>query len=109
MSDILGASELRPPRPVLRRPCGCLPCCSARVGPCGTVWRSRNMTDRLSADDWASTLDDLRDRRVAGRSMGGEERLTKHRAAGKLDARARVDHLLDPGSFQELGTLVGGA
>jgi acetyl-CoA carboxylase carboxyltransferase component len=40
--------------------------------------------------------------------MGGEERLTKHRAAGKLDVRARIDHLLDDGSFQELGTLVGG-
>ena len=41
--------------------------------------------------------------------MGGEERLAKHRAAGKLDARARIDHLLDRGSFQELGTLVGGS
>jgi acetyl-CoA carboxylase carboxyltransferase component len=40
--------------------------------------------------------------------MGGDERLAKHRAAGKLDARARVAHLLDPGSFRELGTLVGG-
>ena len=40
--------------------------------------------------------------------MGGDERLTKHRDAGKLDARARIAHLLDPGSFQELGTLVGG-
>ena len=40
--------------------------------------------------------------------MGGAERLAKHRAAGKLDARARIGHLLDPGSFQELGTLVGG-
>jgi acetyl-CoA carboxylase carboxyltransferase component len=40
--------------------------------------------------------------------MGGEERLAKHRAAGKLDARARVDHLLDAGSFREIGTLVGG-
>lgn len=39
--------------------------------------------------------------------MGGEERLAKHRAAGKLDARARVDHLLDAGSFRELGTLAG--
>lgn len=67
------------------------------------------MDDRLSADDWESTLSDLRDRRVAGRLMGGEERLTKHRAAGKLDPRAHVDYLLDPGSFQELGTLVGGA
>jgi acetyl-CoA carboxylase carboxyltransferase component len=40
--------------------------------------------------------------------MGGEERLARHRASGKLDARARVDHLLDPGTFRELGTLVGG-
>jgi acetyl-CoA carboxylase carboxyltransferase component len=39
--------------------------------------------------------------------MGGDERLARHRAASKLDARARVDHLLDPGSFRELGTLVG--
>src|SRR4051794_14696821 len=41
--------------------------------------------------------------------MGGDERLGKHRATGKLDARARVERLLDPGSFLELGTLVGGA
>ncbi len=40
--------------------------------------------------------------------MGGEERLRKHHDAGKLDARARIDHLLDPGSFLEIGTLVGG-
>jgi acetyl-CoA carboxylase carboxyltransferase component len=41
--------------------------------------------------------------------MGGEERLRKHREAGKLDARARIDHLLDAGTFAEIGTLVGGA
>ena len=29
-------------------------------------------------------------------------------AAGKLDARARVDRLLDDGTFREFGTLVGG-
>jgi acetyl-CoA carboxylase carboxyltransferase component len=39
--------------------------------------------------------------------MGGPERLARHRGAGKLDARARVETLLDPGSFVELGTLVG--
>jgi acetyl-CoA carboxylase carboxyltransferase component len=60
------------------------------------------------ATEWESTLTDLEERRVAARAMGGEERLAKHRAAGKLDARARIAHLLDPGSFQELGTLVGG-
>ncbi len=58
--------------------------------------------------DWDSTLADLEARRTASRAMGGPERLERHRAAGKLDARARVAALLDPGSFRELGTLVGG-
>ena len=62
-----------------------------------------------AADEWEATLDDLSERRSAARAMGGEERLAKHRASGKLDARARVEHLLDRGSFQELGTLVGGS
>lgn len=39
--------------------------------------------------------------------MGGAERLARHHGSGKLDARARVAHLLDEGSFRELGTLVG--
>jgi acetyl-CoA carboxylase carboxyltransferase component len=59
-------------------------------------------------EGWDSALDRLQSRRVAARAMGGEERLRKHREAGKLDARARIDHFLDPGSFHELGTLVGG-
>ena len=40
--------------------------------------------------------------------MGGEKRLRKHRYQGKLDVRARIDHLLDPRSFVKIGTLVGG-
>src|SRR5690349_6438828 len=40
--------------------------------------------------------------------MGGAQRLEKHRASGRLDARARVERLLDPGSFRDIGTLVGG-
>lgn len=40
--------------------------------------------------------------------MGGPDRLARHRAAGKLDARARIDALLDAGTFRELGTLAGG-
>ena len=66
------------------------------------------MPDMPGSDDWKGTLADLEDRRGAGRSMGGEERLAKHHAQGKLDARARIDTLLDPGSFLELGTLAGG-
>ncbi|HTX97893.1 MAG TPA: carboxyl transferase domain-containing protein [Mycobacterium sp.] len=60
------------------------------------------------AQDWAETLEDLDRRRKDARSMGGPERLDKHRSKGKLDARARIDRLLDRGTFRELGTLVGG-
>lgn len=59
-------------------------------------------------DDWSETLADLAERRARSRAMGGEDRLGRHRASGKLDARARVDRLLDPGTFREIGTLVGG-
>lgn len=60
------------------------------------------------AEDWQETLDDLARRRQHARAMGGPERLDKHRGQGKLDARARVERLLDPGTFREIGTLVGG-
>jgi acetyl-CoA carboxylase carboxyltransferase component len=66
------------------------------------------MSDTEGSERWDDVLAQLDERRRASRAMGGDERLTKHRAAGKLDARARIDHLLDAGSFQELGTLVGG-
>src|ERR1700742_2147552 len=57
---------------------------------------------------WEETLEDLDRRRQHARDMGGPERLDKHRSKGKLDARARIDRLLDPGTFREIGTLVGG-
>ena len=58
--------------------------------------------------DWAETLEDLDRRRQHARAMGGPERLDKHRDKGKLDARARIERLLDPGTFREIATLVGG-
>ena len=56
---------------------------------------------------WEPLLDDLEDRRRAARAMGGPEKLARRRDEGGLDARARIAHLLDPGSFVEIGTLVG--
>lgn len=63
------------------------------------------MTD---AQDWRGTLEDLERRRQHVWAMGGEERVSRHRDKGKLDVRARIDRLLDKGSFHEIGTLVGG-
>jgi acetyl-CoA carboxylase carboxyltransferase component len=58
--------------------------------------------------DWDETLEDLDRRRQQAWGMGGPERLDKHHGKGKLDARARIQRLLDPGTFREIGTLVGG-
>ena len=56
---------------------------------------------------WRPLLDDLEDRRRVARAMGGPEKLARRSDAGVLDARARIAHLLDHGSFVEMGTLVG--
>src|SRR5688572_8061967 len=49
-------------------------------------------------------LEDLRARRAAARRTDPAA-LDKVRTQGKLTARERVDRLLDPGSFVELGVL----
>ena len=56
---------------------------------------------------WQPLLADLAQRRLAAAEMGGPERLGRHREGGRLDARQRVEWLLDPGTFTELGALTG--
>ena len=53
--------------------------------------------------DPLDTLSDLERRAELG---GGEERLKKHRDAGKLTARERIELLFDPGTFEEVDKLV---
>jgi len=60
------------------------------------------------ASGWKPLLDDLEKRRTSVLAMGGAEKLEKQRAGGRMDARQRIDELVDPGSFRELGTFVGG-
>jgi len=47
-------------------------------------------------------LAELARRDVAALEGGGKSRIDKQHAEGKLSARERVEHLLDPGSFVEL-------
>jgi propionyl-CoA carboxylase beta chain len=49
------------------------------------------------------TLDDLEARAELG---GGQPRLDRQHAAGKLTARERIDLLFDPGTFEEVDKLV---
>src|SRR5438874_1932625 len=39
--------------------------------------------------------------------MGGEERVARQHAAGRLTVRERVERLFDPGTFRETGALAG--
>lgn len=50
--------------------------------------------------------EDLSQRQSEALLAGGAERIAKQHAKGKLTARERIDLLLDPGSFQELGMFV---
>ncbi len=58
---------------------------------------------------WEKDVEELRRRQALAQEMGGEERVTKHRSLGKLTVRERVDALLDPGSFHEVGSITGSA
>ena len=49
------------------------------------------------------TLKTLAERREKVLAMGGPEKLAKRKAEGQLNARERIDHLIDPGSFCESG------
>lgn len=57
---------------------------------------------------WGPVLDALAQRRAAAHAMGGPERLQRQQQAGKWHARQRLAQLFDAGTFQELGSLVGG-
>ncbi|MFZ2166408.1 MAG: carboxyl transferase domain-containing protein [Propionibacteriaceae bacterium] len=48
-------------------------------------------------------VDELLEKRLVTRAGGGEERLAKQRASGKMTARERIDALIDEGTFQEIG------
>ena len=56
---------------------------------------------------WAPLIEDLEVRRRAAAAMGGPERLARQREGGRLDARGRIDHLLDADSFREIGLHAG--
>lgn len=50
-------------------------------------------------------VEELERRKAEARRMGGEDRVGKQHARGKLDVRQRIDRLFDPGTFTELGLL----
>lgn len=57
----------------------------------------------MTTKDKLNRLTSLKKQAKAG---GGQERIEQQQARGKLTARERIDLLLDPGSFDELGTFI---
>jgi acetyl-CoA carboxylase carboxyltransferase component len=53
-----------------------------------------------------SSIEELRRLRALAQEGGGQERIEKQRAGGKLTARERIELLLDRGSFREIDAFV---
>jgi acetyl-CoA carboxylase carboxyltransferase component len=56
---------------------------------------------------WEPELEELARRKALAAALGGEERVARHHAAGKLTVRERISALVDEGSFHEIGSGAG--
>jgi acetyl-CoA carboxylase carboxyltransferase component len=59
--------------------------------------------------EWSDELEELQRRRELAARMGGEERVARQHAAGRLTVRERIERLVDKESFAEVGALTGSA
>ncbi|HQT79393.1 MAG TPA: carboxyl transferase domain-containing protein, partial [Rhodopila sp.] len=62
-----------------------------------------------TAVGWEPELAELRHRQALARELGGPDRVARQHAGGRLTVRERIDRLLDPGTFQEVGSIAGKA
>jgi acetyl-CoA carboxylase carboxyltransferase component len=51
------------------------------------------------------TLEELERRKARARQLGGPQKVARQHSKGRLTARERIEKLLDPGSFLEMGML----
>src|SRR3954469_2412492 len=56
---------------------------------------------------WKPELDDLARREAFAREMGGVDKVKRQRDQGRLTVRERIDRLVDPNSFHEIGGIAG--
>ena len=59
--------------------------------------------------EWDPELAERARRQALAAQMGGEERVARQHANGRLTVRERIARLLDEGSFREIGGLTGSA
>lgn len=56
---------------------------------------------------WAKEVAEIERRKAFARAMGGPAKVARQRSEGKLTVRDRIDALIDPDSFREIGALTG--
>ena len=56
---------------------------------------------------WEPELEELHRRHLAAAEMGGADKVAIQHTKGKLTVLERIDRLLDPGTFHEIGGLSG--
>jgi acetyl-CoA carboxylase carboxyltransferase component len=63
----------------------------------------------VTEETWDREIAALRERQRLARELGGSEKVQIQRSKGKLTVRERIDRLLEPGSFREIGSIAGNA
>ena len=58
---------------------------------------------------WLKEVEDIKHRHTLAEHCGGEDAVKRQHDNGKLTVRERIDKLMDPGSFREVGKLAGKA
>ena len=58
---------------------------------------------------WKPEVEQIERRKQFAYKMGGDDAVAKQNAQGRLSVRQRIDKLVDPGSWRELGVLAGKA
>lgn len=56
---------------------------------------------------WQEELNEIAYRKELAAKLGGPEKVARHKNAGKLTVRERIDALTDEGSFTEIGSIAG--
>ena len=58
---------------------------------------------------WDEDIEEIRRKRALAKELGGAEGVARQHAQGRLTVRERIDGLLDPDSFEEIGMGAGAA
>src|SRR5258707_13678252 len=67
----------------------------------------RKSPSRRTRMNWKPELDDLARREAFAREMGGVDKVKRQRDQGRLTVRERIDKLVDPDTFHEVGAVSG--